>query len=97
MACVGVKPEIRRQVIADFYQQNVNKGKFYTFKHFKRMGYKKTQIYANGYAAKSLDALKRRIREKIRLVDQDEIIRLFRSIKNNIQITADKGPYATFR
>ena len=97
MACVGVKPEIRRQVIADFYQQNVNKGKFYTFKHFKRMGYKKTQIYAVMKRVDAGESVERKKGQKIRLVDQDEIIRLFRSIKNNIQITADKGPYATFR
>ena len=42
----GLKPELRHQVIADFYRRNVGKGKSYTAKHLKRMAFKKTQIYA---------------------------------------------------
>ena len=41
----GVLPEVRRQIIADFYGKNVSKGKMYTFQHFKKMGCKKTAIY----------------------------------------------------
>ena len=41
----GVLPEVRRQIIADFYGKNVSKGKMYTFQHFKKMGCKKTTIY----------------------------------------------------
>ena len=38
-------PEVRRQIIADFYGKNVSKGKMYTFEHFQKMGCKKTAIY----------------------------------------------------
>ena len=41
----GVLPEVRRQIIANFYGKNVSKGKMYTFQHFKKMGCKKTAIY----------------------------------------------------
>ena len=41
----GVLPEVRRQIIADFYGKNVSKGKMYTFQHFRKMGCKKTIIY----------------------------------------------------
>ena len=41
----GLLPEVRRQIIADFYGKNVSKGKMYTFQHFKKMGCKKTAIY----------------------------------------------------
>ena len=39
MANEGVKPEVPRQIIADFYQENVRMGNS-TFEHFKLMGYK---------------------------------------------------------
>ena len=42
----AIKPEMRRQVIADFYRKNLSKGKNFTFNHFNKMGYKKTQIYS---------------------------------------------------
>ena len=57
----------------------------------------KRAVYAGGYRAKSLDALKQRIRSKIRGVDQQVIINLFRSIKSNIVKTAADGPYSTFK
>ena len=37
----GLLPEVRRQIIANFYGKNVSKGKMYTFQNFKRMGCKK--------------------------------------------------------
>ena len=56
----------------------------------------KRAVYAGGYVAKSMDALKGRIRAKIREVEQTEVIQLFRSIKSKIVKTANEGPYATF-
>ena len=56
----------------------------------------KRAVYANGYVAKSLEALKRRIQEKISEADAGDGICLFRSIKSNIEIMAREGPYATF-
>ena len=41
----GLLPEVRRQIIADFYRKNVSKRKMYTFQHFKKMGCKKNAIY----------------------------------------------------
>ena len=41
----GVLPEVRRQIIADFYGKNVSKGRVCTFQHFGKMGCKKTAIY----------------------------------------------------
>ena len=41
----GVLPEVRRQIIADFYGKNVSKGKMYTVQHFKKMGCKKIALY----------------------------------------------------
>ena len=41
----GVLPEVRRQIIADFYGKNVSKGRVCTFQHFWKMGCKKTAIY----------------------------------------------------
>ena len=45
MTMEPLKPEAQRQIISDFYQKNVAKGKPYTVKHFRAMGLKKTQIY----------------------------------------------------
>ena len=53
-------------------------------------------MYAGGYQAKSLEALKRRNRAKIREIDQQVVVNLFRSIKANLIKTAE-GPYATFK
>ena len=41
----GLLPEVRRQIIADFYGKNVSKGKMYSFQHFEKLGCKKTAIY----------------------------------------------------
>ena len=76
MAKKGVKPKVSRQVIADFAH-----GKLYTFEHFKLMGYKKPQVYV---AMKRVDARQLVEREKGQ-VDQDDVFRLFQSIKANIQ------------
>ena len=81
----GITQKVRRQILADFYQKNLAKGKQHTFDHFVKMGYKK-----------SLEALKRRIRQKIHDADQAQVIQLFRSIKSNIVRTASEAPYATF-
>ena len=88
----GVLPEVRRQIIANFYGKNVSKGKMHTFQHFKKMGCKKTAIYRVG----DFPACRARWREKIREADVNEVLHLFRSIKSNIEITAREGPYATF-
>ena len=44
MTMERLKPEAQRQIISDFYQKNVAKGRPYTVKHFRAMGLKKTQI-----------------------------------------------------
>ena len=38
----GLLPEVRYQIIANFYGKNVSKGKMYSFQHFEKMGCKKT-------------------------------------------------------
>ena len=53
-------------------------------------------MYAGGYQAKSLEALKRRNWSKIREIDQQVIVNQFRSIKANL-IKMAKGPYAIFK
>ena len=45
MTMERLKPEAQRQIISDFYQKNVAKGKPYAVKHFRAMALKKTQIY----------------------------------------------------
>ena len=87
-----VIPEMRRLVIAEFYRKNVGKGKSFTAKHFKRMGYKKTQVYA----------VMKRVDEGESVAQKEGQGRLrkpqlFRSIKASILTTANEGPYATFR
>ena len=37
----GLLPEVRHQIIANFYGKNVSKGIMYGFQHFKQMGCKK--------------------------------------------------------
>ena len=49
----GLLPEVRRQIIADFYGKNVSKGEMYTFQHFEKMGCKKSAIY---HVMRSVDA-----------------------------------------
>ena len=51
------------------------------------MGYKKTQVYV---AMKRVDARQMAERKKGQ-VDQGDILRLFQSIKVNIQISTDEG------
>ena len=41
----GLLPEVRCQIIANFYGKNVSKGEMYTFQHFEKMGCKKSAIY----------------------------------------------------
>ena len=41
----GVKHETRRQIIINFYQKNLGKGKLYTINFFKTMSVKKLQVY----------------------------------------------------
>ena len=41
----GLLPEVRHQIIANFYGKNVSKGDIYTFRHFEMMGCKKSAIY----------------------------------------------------
>ena len=53
----GIKPEVCRQVIADFYQRNVGKQ---SAKHFKGMGYKKTQVYVVVKQVDTREAVKRK-------------------------------------
>ena len=36
----GLLPEVRHQIIANFYGKNVSKGKMYSFQHIKQMGCK---------------------------------------------------------
>ena len=91
----AVNAETRRRVIADFYRKNSAKGKSYCLKHFVKMSYKKTQIYKVMSQVDAGESVER-IREKIRQADQREIPKMFRSIKANILITANEGPYATF-
>ena len=91
MANKGVKPEVPRQIIADFYQENVRMGNS-TFEHFKLMGYKKMQVHV---ALKRVDARQLAERKKGQ-VDQGDILRLFRSIKVNIQISTNEGSWASF-
>ena len=76
----GVLPEVRRQIIADFYGKSVSKGKMYTFQHFKKMGCKKTAIYR---VMKLVDT-----GESVEQKEGQGRPRLFRSIKLNIEITA---------
>ena len=40
----GLLPEVRCQIIANFYVKNVSKGEMYTFQYFE-MGCKKSAIY----------------------------------------------------
>ena len=37
----GLLPEVRHQIIANFYWKNVLRGNMYSFQHFKQMGCKK--------------------------------------------------------
>ena len=53
-------------------------------------------MYAGSYQAKSLDALKRRNWAKLREIDPQVIVNLFRSIQANLIKTAE-GPYAAFK
>ena len=42
----GLLPEVRHQIIANFYGKNVSKGNMYSFQHSKQMGCKnKPAIY----------------------------------------------------
>ena len=85
-------PEMRHLVIADFYPKNVGKGKSFTAKHFKRMGYKKAQVYA---VIKRVDEGESVVQKE----GQGRLwkLQLFQSIKASILTTANEGPYATFR
>ena len=38
-------PEVRCQIIANFYGKNVSKGEMYTFQYFEKMVCKKSAIY----------------------------------------------------
>ena len=96
----GVKYETRHQIMTNFYWKNSTKGKPPNVPHLcpieNYWATLKRAVYAGGYQAKSLEALKRRNRAKIREIDQQVIVNLFRSIKANLIKTA-KGPYAIFK
>ena len=96
----GVKNETRCQIMTNFYRKNLTKGKPPNVPHLcpieNYWAALKRAVYAGGYQAKSLDALKRRNWAKIRKIDPQVIVNLFRSIKANLIKTAD-GAYATFK
>ena len=81
----GVLPEVRRQIIANFYGKNVSKGKMYTFQHFKKMGCKKTDIYR---VMKLVDAGES--------VEQKEGQGRPRKLTSAQERKVKLGPYATF-
>ena len=41
----GAKHETRRQIIVNFYQKNIKKGKFYTINYFQKLNVKRDQVY----------------------------------------------------
>ena len=96
----GVNYKTCRQIMTNFYRKNLTKGKPPNVPHLcpieNYWAALKRAVYAGGYQAKSLDALKRLFRAKIREVDQHLIFNLFRSIKATFIKTAE-DPYATFK
>ena len=87
----GITQKVRRQILADFYQNNLAKGKQHTFDHFIKMGYKKSTIYRIMQRVDAGESMEQREGQ-----GQAQVIQLFHSIKSNIVITAREGPYATF-
>ena len=73
--------EVWRRVIADFYQKNSARERSFSEMHFRQMGYKKTQVYV---IMKRVNA--------VCLSSEGKVKEFFRSIKDNIQITAIEGP-----
>ena len=88
-------PEMRRLVKADFYQRNVNKGESFTAKHFKRMGYKKMQVYAGMKRVDDGESMGRKSGQGCprKLTTTQE--RKVKSAVNN-KNAANEEPYATF-
>ena len=41
----GLLPEVRHQIIANFYGKKVSNEKMYTFQYFEKIGWEKTAIY----------------------------------------------------
>jgi transposase len=52
------------------------------------------KIYTNGWEAKTLEQLKRRIKQKLKEIDMKSVQTMFSSIKRQLRKIADKGPYA---
>ena len=87
----GVLPEVRRQIIADFYVKNVSKGKMYTFPHFKKMGCKKTTIYQVMRwvdAGESVAQKEGQGRPRILSTAQERKVKLALNNKKNASITS---------
>ena len=96
----GVNYKTRRQIMTNFYRKNSTEGEPPNVPHLRPIenywAALKRAVYAGGYQAKSLDALKRRNWAKIREIDPQVIVNLFHSIKANLIETAE-GPYAAFK
>ena len=95
MAGKVVTPEMRRLVIADFYQKNAAKEKSFTATHFKRTGYKKMQVYAVMQRVDRGESVAQRKGQgaprKLSIAQERKV----KEMMNNKN--ANEGPYATFR
>ena len=84
---------IKRQIIIDFYRNHLKEGKPYTVAHFAKMNINHWGVHRaiKQFEAGELNQQKEGSGWKRKLNKWQE-----RSIKANIPITANEGPYATF-
>ena len=93
----GVKNEIRRQIIMNFYQKNFEKGKIYTVKYFKKLDVTSKQVYrAIARVERRESHLQQKGARAPRKLSKAQEKQVVKSIKTNILMTANEGPYSTF-
>ena len=93
----GVKTETRRQIIMNFYQKNSDKGKSYTVDFFNKLDVSQAQVYRAITRVESRELHPQRkgagVPWKLSTAQENQVVK---AMENNIVITANEGPYATF-
>ena len=93
----GVKNEIRRQIIMNFYQKNSDKGKSYMVDFFNKLDVSQVQVYRAITRVESGEShLQRKGGRAPRKLSAAQEKQVVKAMENNIVIMANEGPYATF-
>ena len=93
----GVKNETRQQIIMNFYWKNSDKGISYTIDFFNKLDVSQAQVYRAITRVESEELhLQRKGAGALWKLSAAQEKQVVKAMENNIVMTANEGPYATF-